>query len=384
MSTNPAHPDPPEEIGRRLLQWYAGARRTLPWRSETGVPADPWSVLVSEFLLQQTRVAVVARRFTDFMRRFPDPASMAGAPVEAVLHAWQGLGYYRRARLLHACAQAICSRHDGSVPSDPGLLRRLPGIGPYTAAAVAAIAFRHPCLPVDGNVIRVFSRLLALQDPLPVLRRQLPARVLPFVDRVAPDEAAQAWMELGSLVCLPSRPRCGDCCLRASCRARALGIAAELPRRPAPPDRPVRYAIVFLAHRSDGALLLRRRPSTGILAGMFELPGSEWLDSPPDERSLTPPVAAGWRPVAGEIRHLFTHLDLRLRLRRAEVPLATVPREGDWYPPHRIARLPLPALTRKLLRHAGMELPAEAMDARHREGDVASARERRQSRRSGA
>ncbi len=348
--------DPLRSASGRLLAWYDAHARALPWRAPAGHRPDPWRVLVSEFMLQQTTVATVATRFETFLARFPTPRAMAEAGADAVLEAWSGLGYYRRARHLHACAAALVARHGGRVPAEETALAALPGVGPYTAAAVAAIAFDRPTVPVDGNVARVLLRVLGLDWPLPGalarLRRLAPALAPP----VRAGDHAQALIELGALVCRPRAPACPRCPLAGLCVARAGGRTDELPRRDPRPSRPVRRVRAWLAHDGAGRVLLRRRPPRGLLAGLVDVP-SEPLRA--GETGGEPPLAADWRPLPGEVRHLFTHLELRVRLHlarvRASPPPGRPPPEGVfWWPLARLEALPLATLGRRLLAHAGL------------------------------
>ena len=337
-----------------LLDWYDRARRTLPWRAAPGAVADPWPVLVSELMLQQTTVATVRARFGPFLARFPSLASLAAAPLDEVLHAWQGLGYYRRARALHACAQAVVERHGGELPLDAAALAELPGIGPYTAAAVAAIAGGRAAVPVDANVERVLARMTALALPVAAARPRLRlvAEGLAATDRAG--DFAQALMELGALVCTPRRPTCLACPWRAWCQAAATGQPERYPAPTAKKARQRLFAVAFLLERDDGAFLFRRRPETGLLAGLVELPSTPWLaDAGAAEAAVAAalPVATRVAPLAGEVRHLFTHLDLTVAVRRGRVGAAPA---GLWVPPAGFAGLALPTLTRKLLRHAGV------------------------------
>jgi A/G-specific adenine glycosylase len=358
----PTLPASPEGLRAALLAWWDGARRTLPWRAAPGARPDPWAVLVSEVMLQQTTAATVAGRFPAFLARFPSPAALARAPLEEVLHAWQGLGYYRRARALHACARAIEAAHGGRVPAEPAALAALPGLGAYSAAAVAAIAFELPVLPVDGNVARVGARLLGLELPVAAARPVVAAALAPLAPGPRPGEFAQALMELGALLCRPRSPTCPDCPWRSACRARAGGAPDRLPLPFERATRPERTTLAFLLRRADGAVLLRRRPERGLLAGMMELPSAPWGPELPFAAWLAyAPAAADWEPVAGEVRHLFTHLVLRARLVRARLPApAPGPVEGLWFRPEELAAATLPTLTRKLLRLGGIEPPRPA------------------------
>ena len=339
------------ELRTALLGWYDGARRRLPWRALPGEQAEPWRVLVSELMLQQTTVATVRGRFLPFLARFPTVQALAQAPLDEVLHAWQGLGYYRRARALHACARAVVERHDGTLPLDLEPLAALPGLGPYTAAAVAAIAGDRPVVPVDANVERVLARMLALDRPAAQARPQLrqAAAALAAPERAA--DLAQAVMELGALVCTPRRPRCLACPWRAWCRAAATGEPERYPPPARRKERAVRFATACALQRRDGAVLFRRRPDTGLLAGLIELPTGEWsTDAAAAAAPEGLPAAASLAPLPGSVRHLFPHIDLTLRVMRGSVQGG----EGLWVPPARFDSLALPTLTRKLLRHAGL------------------------------
>jgi len=356
-AASPAAPLPAAQIRRGLLAWYDGARRDLPWRAPPGAVCDPWRVLVSELMLQQTTVATVRGRFEPFLARFPSLKALAEAPLEEVLHAWQGLGYYRRAHGLHACARAVLAEHGGRLPLDAAELMALPGIGPYTAAAVAAIAGGRAVVPVDANVERVLGRLLALDRPLPAGRKEIRAAAAALATKRRPGDLAQALMDLGALVCTPRRPACLACPLRRWCRGAATGEPEAFPRKGAAPARRRRHAVAFLLERpSDGAVLFRRRPHGGALAGMIELPSTPWLEDAATvaaaEAEAAPAAAARWEPVAGEVRHLFTGCELTVRLLRGSAMNAS--EDGLWTPPARFSELALPTFTRRLLRHAGL------------------------------
>ncbi len=337
-----------------LLAWYDQRRRRLPWRALLGETADPWAVLVSEIMLQQTTVATVTPRFKAFLARFPTAAAMAAAPLDDVLHAWQGLGYYRRARGLHATAVAITARHGGRVPRTAAALRELPGIGAYTAAAVAAIAFDAAVVPIDGNVARVLARLVAWERPLSPGKAELQALAAALAATERAGDLAQALMELGALVCTPRRPACAACPWAVACRALAAGRAEALPVRPAKAARPTRHAVAMLIEDAAGRLCLRRRPDQGLLAGLIELPTSPLVERPfASEAALLaalPPAA--WRPLPGTVRHVFTHFALEVVLVEGR-PAAPPP--GSFFQSRdRLGELALPTLTRKLLRHAGI------------------------------
>ncbi|HEX5999126.1 MAG TPA: A/G-specific adenine glycosylase, partial [Hyphomicrobiaceae bacterium] len=288
------------------------ARRDLPWRAQPGRGADPYGVWLSEIMLQQTTVKAVIPYYLEFLRRWPTVEALAMATLDEILAAWAGLGYYSRARHLHRCAQVVVERHGGRFPAAEADLRALPGIGPYTAAAIAAIAFGGRATAVDGNVERVVARLFAVTQPLPDAKGELRR----LAQTLTPDERAgdhvQALMDLGATLCTPRRPSCPVCPLTEMCAARAQGIAATLPMRAAKPQRPVRQTIAFLALREgDGAVLLRRRPPTGLLGGMLEVPSTDWVAAlPPQEEALRRvPVPGQWR-AAGMVSHTFTHFHL--------------------------------------------------------------------------
>jgi A/G-specific adenine glycosylase len=341
-------------LRRTLLAWYDGAKRDLPWRARSGETPDPWRVLVSELMLQQTTVATVMGRFEPFLARFPSLAALAAAPLEDVLHAWQGLGYYRRARALHACARAVVEQHGGRLPLSAEALEALPGIGAYTAAAVAAIAGGEAVVPVDANVERVLARVFAVETPLPAARPKLRALARTLAGPERAGDFAQAVMELGALVCTPKRPACLACPWRRWCEAARRGEQETFPRRIERAARSVRHATAFLLERQDGAVLFRRRPLEGLLGGMIELPSTPWLADPEAVAATilaSAPAQAAWTPVPGEVRHVFTHLDLTVRLVRGT---AEGEEDGLWARPFRFPELALPTFTKKLLRHAGL------------------------------
>ena len=341
------------ELPERLLAWYDGHRRVLPWRAAPGETADPYRVWLSEIMLQQTTVATVAGYFARFLERWPELRSLAEAPLDDVLHAWQGLGYYARARNLHACARAVIARHGGVFPEDEAALRALPGIGAYTAAAVAAIAFGRAATPVDGNIERVIARLFAVEEPLPDAKPALRR----LAQSLTPDERAgdyaQAAMDLGATICTPKKPKCMLCPWREACRGLAAGIAQNLPARRARTAKPVRRGVAFWAVRPDGAVLLRRRPEKGLLGGMMEVPSTLWRESPwsEAEAKAAAPFAAGWRLVPGVVRHTFTHFHLELAV------LAGTARQGcstggQWVALDDLPRQALPTLMKKVVAHA--------------------------------
>ncbi|MFO1105893.1 MAG: A/G-specific adenine glycosylase [Amaricoccus sp.] len=333
-----------------LLDWYARAARTLPWRVPPGAETlpDPYRVWLSEVMLQQTTVAAVKGYFERFLRDWPTVEALAAAEDGAVMAAWAGLGYYARARNLLKCARAVAAR--GGFPRTEAGLRELPGIGAYTAAAIAAIAFDRKAVVVDGNVERVMARLHALEAPLPGAKPLLRALAEALTPDERPGDYAQAVMDLGATICTPRAPACGLCPWSGPCRARALGIAAVLPRKAAKLAKPVRFGIAFLALRPDGAVLAERRPEAGLLGGMLGLPGGAWSEAGP---VADPPFPADWRDLGLEVRHTFTHFHLRLALQGARVgPEAP----GAFYPAASLEPA-LPTVMRKALR---LGLPALA------------------------
>ncbi len=344
----------PRPEAQALLAWYDRNRRALPWRAAPGERADPYRVWLSEIMLQQTTVAAAIPYFRAFVARWPTVEALAAAPLDAVLHAWQGLGYYARARNLHRCARAVANEMGGRFPADEAALRRLPGIGVYTAAAIAAIAFDRPAVVVDGNVERVIARLFAVEDALPAAKPALRAHAAALTPARRAGDYAQGVMDLGALVCTPRSPACGRCPWAAACRARARGIAATLPRRPPRTRRPQRHGLVFWAQRADGAVLLRRRADDGLLGGMMEFPSTPWRAEPWTlaEARAHAPLDARWRPLDGRVRHIFTHFALDLGLVWAEVADDARTPAGVWRRPEAFAGQALPSVMKKVARHA--------------------------------
>jgi len=308
---------PSDDLSALILAWYDRHARVLPWRTPPGsdVRPDPYHVWLSEVMLQQTTVAVVRDYFRTITTRWPSVGALAAAPLEDVLAAWAGLGYYARARNLHRCAVAVAGA-GGRFPETEAGLRTLPGIGPYTAAAIAAIAFGQRAAVLDGNVERVMARLHAETDPLPGVKERLRAHAAALTPARRPGDYAQAVMDLGATICTPRKPACGICPWRAPCRARAGGIAEELPARAPKAAKPVRFGAAYVALDGAGRMLTKRRPPKGLLGGMLALPTTEWTEAPADP---APPFAADWYE-AGEVRHTFTHFHLRLTVHWARVP----------------------------------------------------------------
>jgi A/G-specific adenine glycosylase len=336
---------------QRLLAWYDRHRRSLPWRALPDERPDPYRVWLSEIMLQQTTVAAVGPYFHSFLARWPRVEDLAAAELDEVLHAWQGLGYYARARNLHRCAIAVAGAHGGRFPDTEAGLAALPGIGPYTAAAIAAIAFGRKATAVDGNVERVVARLFAVTAPLPGAKPELRRLASGLTPTKRAGDFAQATMDLGATICVPGRPKCMLCPLAEDCRARTQGIAAELPARSPKRPRPLRHGMVFWAVRRDGAVLLRRRPEEGLLGGMMEFPSTEWRALPWSEAEARPlaPAAAGWLRLPGLVRHGFTHFELELTVLTGKVDGRVA---GVWCAIDRLSEMALPSLMKKVARHA--------------------------------
>ncbi len=340
-----------------LLAWYDRHARKLPWRARRGETPDPYAVWLSEIMLQQTTVAAVGPYFARFIERWPTVEALAAAPDEDIMREWAGLGYYSRARNLAACARAVRAR--GGFPADEAALRELPGVGPYTAAAIAAIAFDRRAVVVDGNVERVVSRLYAIETPLPRAKMDIRARADELTPRDRAGDFAQAMMDLGATICTPKKPACALCPLAEGCLARKSGAPETWPRRAPKAARPERRGAVFVAMRSDGAVLLRTRPPKGLLGGMAEFPGTEWsadfdLSRAPEDA----PLALAWRRTAGEVAHVFTHFALALTVYVGEAPQSrAAPADTRWIAADALAREALPSLMRKVAAHAGLDLP---------------------------
>jgi len=337
-----------------LLAWYDRHARALPWRARKGEHADPYRVWLSEIMLQQTTVKAVAPYYIRFLSRWPTVDALATASLDDVLRAWAGLGYYARARNLHACAKEIVEQHGGQFPRNLDALRALPGIGEYTAAAIAAIAFDFPAVPVDGNVERVVARLFAVEDELPAAKptiKELAASLLP--SRRAGD-FAQALMDLGATICSPKRPACALCPWNDSCLAKERGDQESFPRKARKREGRLRRGVAFVVLRADGRVLLRRRPDKGLLASMMEVPGSAWSHDFDDgtARRSAPRLAAKmeWRRLHGVVLHVFTHLPLELVVCATQVPRATsAPKGARWAKIAELADEALPNVMRKVL-----------------------------------
>ncbi|MEJ6477720.1 MAG: A/G-specific adenine glycosylase [Octadecabacter sp.] len=308
------------DLSATLLDWYDANARVMPWRvapsdRKAGQWPDPYRIWLSEVMLQQTTVAAVRDYFHSFTARWPTVQELADATDADVMGEWAGLGYYARARNLLKCARAVVADHGGVFPDTSDALITLPGIGPYTAAAIAAIAFDEQATVVDGNVERVMARLHDVHTPLPAAKGELTALATTLTPSERAGDYAQAVMDLGATVCTPKSPACGICPWRDPCAARVAGTAADLPKKTPKKKIPTRYGIAYVVRRSDGAWLLETRPDKGLLGGMLGWPGSDWNEAP----QPAPPLDADWHDLGVEARHTFTHFHLRLQIMTATV-----------------------------------------------------------------
>jgi A/G-specific adenine glycosylase len=358
MHTILREPDP-----RALLAWYDRHRRYLPWRAAPGEQSDAYGVWLSEIMLQQTTVTAVVPYYARFLARWPSIHSLARASLADVLKAWAGLGYYARARNLHACARTVVEQHGGRFPVTEEELRTLPGIGSYTAAAIAAIAFDRRAVAVDGNVERVVARLFAIADELPAAKPQIKRHAATLLPQHRSGDFAQALMDLGATICTPKKPACTLCPWRDPCIARARGNPESFPLKVRKPEGRLRRGAAFVVTRADGAVLVRTRPLKGLLGGMTEVPTSAWTHDC-DEKSalkaaprLSPRVKGNdrmiWRQISGVVTHTFTHFPLELVVFTTRVPARTpASAEMRWVALADLAGEAFPSLMRKVLAHA--------------------------------
>ncbi len=343
---------PTSDLPRILLEWYDAHARNMPWRigpdaRKAGVFPDPYRIWMSEIMLQQTTVATVRDYFRRFIARWPTVADLAAAQDADVMGEWAGLGYYARARNLLKCARAVVDVHDGIFPADHAALLKLPGIGPYTAAAVSSIAFDLPFTVLDGNVERVMARLYDIHTPLPAAKPELMIKAEALTPHIRPGDYAQAVMDLGATICSPKSPACGICPWRTPCAARIAGTAGELPKKTPRKPKPVRHGTIYLAQREDGAWLLETRPDKGLLGGMLGWPGSDWVDISMNHPAGIPPIDAKWLNLSGEVRHTFTHFHLILRVKVAQISAGIEPNLGQFITPDQFRPSDLPTVMRK-------------------------------------
>lgn len=330
-------------LSSRLLHWYDAHRRVLPWREKH---PDPYRVWLSEIMLQQTTVAAVKDYFLKFVAKWPTVQALAAAPLDDVLKAWAGLGYYARARNLHACAKAVVTEHGGRFPASLEGLRSLPGIGSYTAGAIGAIAFDIPAAAVDGNVERVISRFYGIEEPLPSSKPHIRTLTEALVPQKRAGDFAQAMMDLGATICTPKSPSCLVCPWTEDCVARTRGIQAELPRKLAKKAIPTRRAHVYWISNAAGEVLIRQRPMKGLLAGMSEFPSSDWVE---DAAEFAAPFKASWKRLPGTVEHTFTHFHFEMTVWHGHSEDAVL--DGRFVPVETLMEEALPSVMRKVAAH---------------------------------
>ena len=340
-----------------LLDWYDRHHRDLPWRvsppmAARGIKADPYRVWLSEVMLQQTTVQAVKPYFANFLARWPTVKDLAAAPSEDVMAAWAGLGYYARARNLKKCAEAVAADHAGVFPDTEEGLKSLPGIGDYTAAAVAAIAFNRQAAVMDGNVERVISRLYAIATPLPAGKPLMKQKVALLTPADRPGDFAQAMMDLGATICTPKRPACSLCPFRDACEALRVHDPEKFPVKAAKKDKPVRVGAAFIAVTADGEILLKKRVESGLLGGMTEVPTTGWtarIDGATGTDAA--PFAADWQ-ASGTVTHVFTHFELRLSIYRVAIADPIEINDGWWEPVTNLEAQALPTIMKKAIAAA--------------------------------
>ena len=345
-----AEQGPDHHLPVKLLAWYDQNARILPWRAISPARMDPYKVWLSEIMLQQTTVTAVKDYFLKFTRLWPTVESLAAAPLDDVLKAWAGLGYYARARNLHKCAKTVVAEFGSMFPDDVEQLLKLPGIGPYTAGAISAIAFDKPFAAVDGNVERVISRLDAIETPLPESKPQIKTRAQSLMSNHRAGDFVQALMDLGATICTPKSPNCLICPWMEDCKGRKLGIAVTLPRKLKKQAIPTRQGHAYFARNTKGEVMLRRRAEKGLLGGMTEVPGSDWAQVQPD---MQPPFSAQWKKRPGIVEHTFTHFHLEVTVWVAENVEAALPDVSyRWVPLSEVDGEALPTVMRKIIAHA--------------------------------
>lgn len=347
------------DLEERILEWYDKSHRHLPWRAEPGDVPNPYHVLLSEIMLQQTTVGTVLGYFPRFIERWATLSELAKADLQEVYHCWQGLGYYSRAKNLHRCAQEIESEYQGKIPMEEVQLLKLSGIGPYTASAIAAIAFEQPTVPVDGNIVRVFSRLLNLVTPLPQLKEEIYGLVKEYIPTKRRGDFAQGLMDLGATICKPKAPRCDICPCQKICNAYKQSInhsfsVDSLPTKEQKAPKPKKYGIIFWYETPEGHVWLRKRPSKGLLANLIEIPGTLWGEVNPDleqELAKVSSSSESWRILPGQVSHTFTHFHLSLTVVMGQGDNAF----GDFpCPPAQFKDHALPTLMKKVINHVNL------------------------------
>lgn len=341
-----------QKLPETLLSWYDNNKRDLPWRTDK---PQPYKVWLSEIMLQQTTVATVTPRYIKFLERWPHVGALAEASLDDVLHEWQGLGYYARARNLHRCARIVDAQYGGDFPDDERTLRALPGIGEYTAAAISAIAFGRPSAPVDGNIIRVVSRLDGLEQIMPAGKAVVRERMAGLVPCQRPGDFVQALMDLGSMVCTARKPDCASCPWSGPCRARAGGNPQGYPRAAAKKIRPTRYGVMFCLMDQGGRVLMQRRDEKGLLGGMIEFPSTPWREQEwTTEQALqkAPAMGVEWHEVPGMVKHTFTHFHLKLRILKGQLVSTDDKPDAQaiWSTPQDFTGLALPSVMKKVAK----------------------------------
>lgn len=345
------------DITGDLLAWYDVHARAMPWRvmpadRKAGVRPDPYAVWLSEVMLQQTTVAAVRDYHLKFTSVWPTVRDLAAAEDADVMAAWAGLGYYARARNLLKCARAVVNDHGGAFPQIYDILITLPGIGPYTAAAISAIAFDQPSTVLDGNVERVMARLYNDHTPLPAAKSLLMDYAQTHTSHTRAGDYAQAVMDLGATICTPKNPACGICPINAACDARVAGTQAELPKKTPKKPKPTRHGTAYIARRADGAWLLETRPDKGLLGGMLGWPTTDWGDDPAPDA----PAPAPWIDLNESARHTFTHFHLILRVQIAQLPQDAAPIRGHFVPADAFRPASLPTVMQKAYNLAAATL----------------------------
>ncbi|MCB9979357.1 MAG: A/G-specific adenine glycosylase [Rhodospirillales bacterium] len=338
-----------DDMRRYVLDWYDANRRVLPWRAAAGARMDPYRVWLSEVMLQQTTVAAVIPYFLKFTEKWPDVNSLAAAPLDDVLREWAGLGYYARARNLHRCAQMVADLHNGIFPADKDTLQSLPGIGDYTAGAIAAIAFDRPAAAMDGNIERVLARVFNISEPLPGAKKPLRALAKTIFEgnSYRPGDFVQGLMDLGATVCTPRGPKCGLCPLAQGCEGRKSGAPESLPRRTPKAEKPSRYGHVYWITDGQGRVLIQKREDRGLLGGMMGLPTSEWKAEIPDHSAFgkeNPLISEG------KVLHTFTHFHLTLFGHRIDAVNTIIPMKGFSWVAEQDCAAAMPSVFRKAVR----------------------------------
>ncbi len=351
LKANKSKPNPQD-----LLRWYDVHAREMPWRAKRGKRTNPYHELLSEFMLQQTQVVTVIPYFKAFIKRWPKLTDLANASLDEVRAAWSGLGYYRRAKFLHECVKAIAKHHDGVVPDNEEALRALPGIGPYTAAAIAAIAYDKKAVVVDGNVERVMARMFAVEEKLPAAKKQLYALAQTCLPKQRFGDYAQAVMELGATVCTPKNPSCGICPWKKNCKAFAVGAMESYPRKATKKKIPHKHTSVFVTINKKGEVLLRRRAEGGMLGGMWEFPSTPWQADRPStkDEARHAPAKLVWQAAAKPVQHVFSHfkLEAALRIGHSGAAFSLHNSEYRWLKWKDLSTIALPTLTLSIAKAA--------------------------------